>query len=74
LQAGTVKILSRVGRRLVGAAQTNLERSTMAKREMDIGNRSDAPLIGGLDHHCAVRARRIFPLVRGVRFARARHV
>jgi hypothetical protein len=58
----------------VGAAQTNLERSTMAKREMDIDNRSDALLIGGFDLHCAVRARRISPLVRGFRFARAGHV
>jgi hypothetical protein len=58
----------------VGAAQTNLERSTMAKREMDIDNQSDALLIGGLDLHCAVRARRISTLVRGICFARARHV
>jgi hypothetical protein len=57
----------------VGAVQTNLERSTMTKRETDIGNRSDAPLIGGFALHCAVRARRIFPLVRAFRFARARN-
>jgi len=58
----------------VGTAQTDLERSTTAKREMDIGNQSDALLIGGLDLHCALRMRRISPPVRGFRFALARHV
>jgi len=58
---------------LVGAAQTNLERSTMTKRETDIGQENDAPLICGFVHHCAARARRISALGRAFCVVRARH-
>jgi hypothetical protein len=56
-----------------GRVQTNLERSTMTKRETDIGQQNDAPLTRGFVHHCAAHARRIVSLVREFGVVRARH-